>query len=174
MLRLESLEQRFMMTVSMSPYDQLLLELINRARADPGAEAARYGIDLNQGLSAGTISTSAKQPLAPNQPLINAAGAHSQDMLNNNYFSHVNLAGQSPSARAMSAGYPTWVGENIAWGGSTGTINQVQHVYARHQSLFESPGHRQNLLRTSYEEIGIGVRFGQFQHGHRKVRQSWD
>lgn len=39
----------------LNPYEQYLLELINRARADPGAEAARLGISLNQGLSPGTI-----------------------------------------------------------------------------------------------------------------------
>ena len=112
-----------MMSVNMSPYDQLLLELVNRARANPDAEAASYGIDLNQGLSAGTISAAAKQPLAPNQMLIDAAGAHSQDSHSHQFFSHMNLAGQSPSDRAMAAGYPTWVGENIAWGGSTSPID---------------------------------------------------
>ena len=35
----------------LNPYEQYLLELINRARADPGAEAARLGISLNQGLA---------------------------------------------------------------------------------------------------------------------------
>ena len=47
-------------------YEQYLLELINRGRADPAAEAARYGIDLNEGLSPGTISSDPKQPLAVN------------------------------------------------------------------------------------------------------------
>ena len=37
------------------------------------AEAARYGIDLNEGLDSGTISTAAKQALAPHQSLVNAA-----------------------------------------------------------------------------------------------------
>ena len=35
--------------------EQMLLELINRARLDPAAEAARFGIDLNEGLAPGTI-----------------------------------------------------------------------------------------------------------------------
>jgi uncharacterized protein YkwD len=163
-LSLERLEPRDMMSVNMSPYEQLLLELINRARANPSEEAARYGIDLNQGLAAGTISTAAKQPLAPNEFLIDAAGDHSQDMLDNNYFSHTNLAGQSPSDRARAAGYPTGAGENIAWGGSTGPINQISHVFARHENLFESPGHRRNMLRDAYEEIGLGVRFGPYTY----------
>jgi hypothetical protein len=34
---------------------QLALELLNHCRADPTAEAARYGIDLNEGLNPGTL-----------------------------------------------------------------------------------------------------------------------
>src|SRR3954468_21380533 len=50
-------------------YEQYMLELINRARANPAAEAARLGIDLNEGLAASSISTAAKQPLAINDKL---------------------------------------------------------------------------------------------------------
>src|SRR5262249_17413606 len=46
--------------------EQLLLERMNRARLRPAAEAARFNIDLNEGLPAGTISTASKQPLAFN------------------------------------------------------------------------------------------------------------
>ncbi len=53
-------------------HEQYFLELVNRARANPGAEAARLGIDLNQGLTAGTIADIAKQPLAMNQLLTTA------------------------------------------------------------------------------------------------------
>ena len=49
---------------------------------------------------------------------------YSQDMLNNDYFSHTNLQNQSPSARAIAAGYSTGAGENIAWSGSTGSGGQ--------------------------------------------------
>ena len=37
----ERLESRELFTVNMSPEDQLLLELVNRARADPVAEIER-------------------------------------------------------------------------------------------------------------------------------------
>ena len=33
-------------------YEQLMLELVNRARLDPEGEAERYGIDLNENLAA--------------------------------------------------------------------------------------------------------------------------
>ena len=172
-LLVEHLQDRALLAaVTMTGQEQLLLELINRARANPTAEAARYAIDLNAGLAAGTITTTAKQALAPNQFLVNAAGAHSQDMLNRDYFSHTNLDGQSPSDRARAAGYPTGVGENIAWGGSTGSINQNAHVYSRHESLFRSAGHRRNMLSAGYREIGTGVRYGVYTTGGRGYNAS--
>src|SRR5258707_11440338 len=55
---IESLESRRLLTaVYPSNLEQYEVELINRARANPAAEAARYGIDLNEGLAPGTIST---------------------------------------------------------------------------------------------------------------------
>lgn len=163
----DSLEPRLLLTVvNMTDQEQLMLELINRARANPAAEASRFGIDLNQGLTAGTITTQAKQPLAAHQALVNAGRTHSDDMLDRDYFSHTTL-GTSNGApeRAIAAGYPVdSVGENIAWGGTTGTLNQNQAVYDRHESLFKSPGHRENMLNPPYEEVGIGVRYGQYRH----------
>ncbi len=101
-----------------SPFDQYLLELVNRARLDPLAEAARYGIDLNQGLSSGTISAAAKQPLAGNTDLAQASEAHSEWMLAANTFSHYGPGGSTPGDRMGDAGYDftgswTW-GENIS------------------------------------------------------------
>ncbi len=161
----ESLEpRRVLSAVVMSEQDQLLLELVNRSRMDPLGEVARFPelSDLNSGLSGGTIAPEPKQPLAPHQALVDAAVAHAQDMLDNDYFAHNNLAGETPSDRAAAAGYTAPVGENIAWGGSTGPIDQDAAVYDRHKSLFLSPGHRQNMLLETYREVGTGVRFGVF------------
>ena len=163
----EILEDRIVLTVvTMTAYEQLLLELVNRARSDPSGEAARYGIDLNEGLTPGTISATPKQPLAPNQILVDVAGAHSQDMLDQDYFDHTGKDGREPHERATDAGYD-WLAfaENIAWGGVTPPsfpIDQTQHVYERHQGLFESPGHRVNLLGETYQEVGLGVRYGYY------------
>lgn len=158
----EHLEPRRLLAVVLTPYEQLLLELINRARAAPQAEAERFGIDLNEGLAAGTISTAPKQPLAPNAILVEAAGRHAQDMLDRDYFEHDTPEGRSPTDRAAALGYRGGVGENIAWGGSTGAIDEVAHTLERHERLFLSSGHRRNLLRADYREVGPGVRFGEF------------
>jgi hypothetical protein len=148
------------LSISLTDEEQLLVELINRARSDPEAEAAHFGINLNDGLQPGTISSKSKPPLAPHPALFRAAGAHSQDMLDNNYFSHTDLWGQSPTDRAKAAGYTGWVGENIAWGGSDRPIDQEVHVYLRHKQLFRSHKHRENILSPRYREVGVGIRFG--------------
>ncbi|MDF3043687.1 MAG: hypothetical protein K0Q71_6393 [Thermomicrobiales bacterium] len=69
-------------------YEQYFLELVNRARLDPRAEAARFGVGLDDGLAGGTISTAAKQPLAFNPLLIDAARGHSAWMVATDTFSH--------------------------------------------------------------------------------------
>ena len=115
-------------------YDQFLLELINKARANPTAEASRLGINLNQGLNAGQISTAPKQPLAFNGDLVDAAHKHSKWMLDTDTFSHTGSGGSSFTTRMKAEGYVfsgSWTaGENISWGGSTGTINQLAHTLA--------------------------------------------
>ena len=153
-----------MLTVSMSGFDQLVLELINRARANPLAEVSRNPqvSNLNQGITGGLISTSAKQPLVPVQSLATAATLHSQDMLNFNYFSHTGRNGSTPTSRAQAQGYPRGVGENIAWSGSTATIDNIAITRQLHENLFASAGHRLNLMNASYAEVGVGVRFGVF------------
>jgi serralysin len=148
-------------------YEQYFLELVNHARMDPAAEAARLGIGLNAGLPAGTISTAPKQPLAFSPQLIDAARDHSAWMLATDTFSHTGAGGSSPGDRMAHAGYAftgswTW-GENIAiqWGGGTGiTAGQVQSF---HDGLFRGAGHRQNILQDAFKEVGIGLATGEYR-----------
>lgn len=163
--RLES--RRLLSAVVMSDWEQMLIELVNRARADPPAAAVRYGVTLNEGLSPGTISAAPKQPLAPNQILRDAAGDHSQDMLDRDFFSHINPDGESPFDRMKNAGYAyTTAGENLSWTGTTGKLDRDGAIFSHHEGLFESPGHRVNILGPSFREIGAGVRHGVFTSGN--------
>ncbi len=148
---LELLESRCLLAaITMLDDEQLVIELINRARANPAAEAARLGIDLNADLQPGTISTAPKPPLAPNQILIDVAAAHSQDMIDRDFFAHTNPDGKNPGARIAAAGYSAWYwGENIAIHAGAAEA---------HDLLFTSGGHRVNMLSNDYREIGVGVR----------------
>jgi hypothetical protein len=160
-----------------TPAEQYMLELVNRARANPAAEAARYNIDLNEGVpSDETISSTPKQPLAFNANITQAARGHSQWMLDNDTFSHYELV-LDPGARMLAAGYVfagswTW-GENIAWRGSfPNSPPLVPTVGMEHEDLFvdtgvSGRGHRVNLMTDAFREIGIGVKEGVFSvSGH--------
>jgi len=154
--------------MSLSIEEQYLLELINQARLDPLAKAASLGIDLNQGLAPGTLSGAAKQVLAPNTLLAQAAETHSDWMLATDTFSHAGAGGSSAGDRIAAAGYTfsgawTW-GENLAWFGTTGTVDLAAAAVTHDEGLFLSAGHRVNLLADAYREIGIAQVEGAFTH----------
>src|SRR4030095_5685138 len=96
--------------VAQNAYEQYMLELVNRARLDPAAEAALYGVNL------GTISATSKQPLAANDLLLVAAENHSQWMLDTDTFSHTGAGGSDPGDRMAAAGYTFTRG--WGWGGN--------------------------------------------------------
>ena len=154
--------------------EQLFLEQVNRARLDPLAEAARFGIELNAGLPAGSLDGSfSRQPLAANDILTGAARAHSADYQTGGVIGgHTGSDGRSPADRAEDAGYGSrFVGENLGFMAATnpGSSNPafsaaqamvsgtgLNNSQSHHQGLFLSPGHRQNMLNSFYIEAGIG------------------
>ena len=163
-----ALEARVLLTVS--AHEQLFLELINRARANPTAEAASFGISLNEGLAAGTIPSTAVQPLALNGALQTSIQGHLQDMIDRDFFSHTGSNGSTFTARINAAGYLnyTTAGENLAYRASSGAINTEASVVQQHQDLFVDAGitgrgHRKNILGTNFKETGAGVRTGNYQ-----------
>jgi uncharacterized protein YkwD len=99
-------------------------------------------------------------PLRENSRLRSAAVAHSSDMVRNRYFAHTAPNGDTFVDRILDARYTTrnqdWsLGENLAWGtGDLGTARGVQTAWMR------SSGHRANILKPSYRELGIGIRAG--------------
>jgi Ca2+-binding RTX toxin-like protein len=176
---------------NMTPQEQLMLELINRARMDPNGEARRYGIALNEGVAAGEqISSKPKQVLAGNDSLATGADNHSKWMLGNDVFSHFETAGSSgftgvqPGDRMTHAGYTfsgSWAnGENIAVRGTSAAITtamQNQFILDQHEDLFVDAtepgrGHRINILNGNFEEVGIGQQIGTFTSGGKTFNSS--
>ena len=152
--------------------EQYLVELINRARANPSAEAARYDIALNEGVSSeNTISTAPKQPLAINPFLTDAARDHSRWMLSNDVFAHEGVGGSDPGERMDDAGYVfagnwTW-GENLAYRSFSGSAPTAANTAQMHEDLFVDEGypgrgHRVNILSNAFREVGPGVLSGDF------------
>ncbi len=107
-------------------FEQQVLALVNEQRAEIG-------------LSPLTLSTE----------LSNVARAKSQDMSDNNYFSHTSPSYGSPfeMLKAFGISYRT-AGENIAMGYAT--------PQAVMNAWMNSAGHRANILNASFTQIGIG------------------
>ncbi|MFH0938722.1 MAG: CAP domain-containing protein [Planctomycetota bacterium] len=149
--------------------EQYVLELINRARANPTAEGARLGISITEGLSASNVAlVGVRPPLAINKILLSIARAHSQDMWTRSFFAHNNPDGKSPFVRMTDAGYNyTRAGENIACGSSS-TPAALEDLLMIDAGV-SGRGHRLNLLDIYnppyFREVGIGCYSGSGVNG---------
>lgn len=146
--------------------EQLVLEMINRARKNPTAEGTRLGINILEGLSAPDQAlVGPKPPLAFNASLLAASEQYSQYMWDNDYFDHwppPPLPYTTPSGRMTSAGYSftgSWrAGENIATGDpfQAAALEDLLMVDAG----VTGRGHRKSLLdiysSPPFREIGVG------------------
>jgi uncharacterized protein YkwD len=99
-------------------------------------------------------------PLKEHAKLRQAAEAHADDMVAGRYFSHDAPDGEDMVDRVLRTGYARgaagWsLGENIAYG--TGVLATAAQI---HRSWMRSPGHRANILRRQFREIGIGIALG--------------
>nr|WP_276322280.1 CAP domain-containing protein [Halomonas neptunia] len=113
---------------------QAMLSSINEARRKPR--------------QCGDQDFEAAEPLTWSCKLEAAAQMHSQDMAENDYFSHTDPDGEGIEQRVSSQDY-NWqaVGENIAAGHSS--------VPAVVNGWLESPGHCQNIMSAAFTEMGM-------------------
>ncbi len=162
-----------------TPDEQYMLELINRARANPAAEgefllntghsgvenAVRYfKLDLAS-VRKDFSSYPARPPLAFNPFLMRSARVHSADMAKRNFQSHDSSDGSSFVDRIAVTGYPyNGIAENVY-------SLQVSDTVFAHAGfnidwgtgiggIQTGVGHRQNIMGFSgilFREVGIGV-----------------
>jgi hypothetical protein len=156
--------------------EQLLLEMINRARADAKAEGDRLmdtpDQSVQQAYTYWQIDKAKtrtafngypnRPPLAFHPALITAARLHSADMVAKNFQGHVGSNGSQLGQRLSAQGYTSMgqYGENVATYATSvwyahcgfnvdwGTQNQIDL------------GHRSNIMNFSgavYTECGIGI-----------------
>lgn len=89
-------------------------------------------------------------PLTQNWELSRVARYKSQDMKNKGYFSHYSPTYGSPFDMMKKFGFKFYsAGENIAMGQRT-----PQEVMT---AWMNSPGHRANILKADFKEIGVGL-----------------
>jgi hypothetical protein len=170
-----------------TPEEQLYLEFINRARANPAAEglmlsqttdpsilAAYNFFSVDTGLLVSQFALIAPAPpLAMNEKLTAAAREHSLDMFVNVYQGHTNSAGSTPGSRVSAQSYPYQnVGENVY-----STAESVPYGHAGFEvdwgpgvgGMQTPPGHRENIHNPIYREAGIGVVLGSNSMGTNEV-----
>lgn len=89
------------------------------------------------------------QPLKANLELTKVARVKAKDMIANNYFSHQSPTYGSPfdMMKQFGISYRT-AGENLAGN---------QTVQKAHTALMNSEGHRANILKPAFTEVGIGI-----------------
>jgi len=87
--------------------------------------------------------------LAADAELSRVARIKSQDMIANNYFSHTSPTYGSPFEMMRNFGISfRAAGENLACNAS---------VEAAHNALMQSQGHRENIMNSSFQRIGVGI-----------------
>jgi uncharacterized protein YkwD len=97
------------------------------------------------------------KPLTENSKLDASAKLKVEDMFKNQYFEHVSPTGVGISNLAQQVDYEyILIGENLALGNFENDQKLVEAWMA-------SPGHRENILNSKYQEIGIAVMEGTYQ-----------
>lgn len=88
-------------------------------------------------------------PLILDPALVALARAHSRDMIERGFFSHVNPDGEDPFERMRAAG--------VEFGYGAENILSSRSGAAAHATFMDSTPHRSNILSERYRRIGIGA-----------------
>lgn len=163
-----------------SPEEQLYLELINRARANPTAEGQLFYhttdpavlssydnrlwvVDL-EAMTNQFAEIPPAQPLAMNARLLAAARKHSQNMFDHIFQGHVGSDGRTLADRVGAEGYPyARLSENVF-----AYAKSVWHGHAGFEvdwgpgegGMQTGRGHRTSIHNGEFREIGVGVILG--------------
>ena len=121
-------EENFMAAVEMAIYNK-----VNEERAKAGVPTLTYNTVMQK-----------------------YARIKSQDMGDNNYFSHEDLNGNLITTQMKKDGvsYNAW-GENIAYIGGNASADSLAEQFMT--NWMNSSGHRANILSTNFSSIGVGV-----------------
>jgi uncharacterized protein YkwD len=122
----------------MADLERQMWALVNHERSDPETSAETGG---------------RTQPLRWNENLAAVARAHSRNMLEQEFFDHVDPDGTTLSTRIDAAGIP-WraAGENIA---IYTTVLGAEGAFMNEPRFQHN--HRGNILNANYTDVGIGI-----------------
>ena len=123
--------------------------------AGPNACASEITAEAMIKLTNQSRIESGLENLSVNSKLTAAALLKAGDMLEFDYFDHTSPAGIDPWHWIGLAGYGyRYAGENLAIDFAT--------AEGTHRALMESSSHRDNILNSRFEEIGVAVLKGEF------------
>jgi len=190
------IKRPYLLTGDPTADEILMLEFINRARANAAVECARlaatsdpdvvsavsfFGVKKTTMASQFAALTQTTQPLAMNSRLLAAARIHSQDMLENVFQGHVsssnspapNLPGDTVGSRITRQGYVySTAAENVyAYADSPWHAHAGFNIdWGYGSGGMQSPaGHRLAIHNGTFREIGIGVLEGSKTNGSTTV-----
>lgn len=138
-------DEGVLLVTKVSADEQQRLQLPDNLNPTPDPDAEKQLFDLvnNERTSRGL------HPLALDPRLVPIARAHADEMFRLKYFGHISPVTGSPFDRLMKAGVAYQrAGENLAY---------AQSVAVAHKGLMDSEGHRENILRPEFTNLGIGV-----------------
>ena len=144
-------------TISTDALEQRVHDLINQQRTARGLASLRF-----------------------DPALADIARKHSEDMAAQDYFAHVNPAGQNPTARGISAGYTcrkdygSYYTYGIAENLFQNNLYSSATYYSNRETVYDwnsaeeiaqttvggwmnSSGHRENIVTPTFDREGIGV-----------------
>jgi hypothetical protein len=143
-----------------------LVKIDATALTQSAAQVLAYATNINRSDLLAYANTSRAQnglgPLSLNGQLNTSSQGKAQDMINNNYWSHVSPSGVQPWYWFDMAGYAYQsAGENLAYGfDSSNGVNN---------GWMNSPSHRDNVL-GDYVDVGFGIANGEnYQGGQNTV-----
>jgi hypothetical protein len=173
----EPLEPRLLFSAAVPTNDdQLFIELLNRARANPNQFVTDFGLAVS------LADVPATAPLAVNPFLTDSAEFHAHEMADHNYLDHQSaVTGKWPNQMVREAGYPLPTdfypdGYNGVESIAGGTLFSGPLVALK--ELLEDGGfplaqafHRQHLMgygnNVTHNEVGIGHAYnGASIYGH--------
>ncbi len=141
--------------------------LVNVQTCDGGTFALNVAEKEMFDLHNSTRRAHGRRALCLSRVLTLAARSRSQDMLNRDYFSHYTPGGVTVIDQLKRKGYYSYdpsdyhmLGENIAMGGDGKDEDTPEHLFT---GLMHSEGHRENILRADFGEVGVGARSGTYQ-----------
>lgn len=134
------------LTVQPESTERIVLEVVpakTELTVDSASEARMLELINQERVKAGAPALSLRAEIVP------VARAHSRDMFERKYFSHINPEGKDAGDRLDDAGVDYMIaGENLAY---------APDVDTAHEGLMNSEGHRKNILEPEFRRIGIGV-----------------